>query len=563
MNRLSTFTGLPLILAWSLSGPGCLPDDPAVKGRLLYPGIGIEHPEIVHVGGQVWVMFEIRQTRGALPAKGGSLATHLVNWEDPAQQRMVLASRAERPEWPRYADERGAWFYMTDERTPAQGLQLPVGTLLRVRLDTGVLESVEDVINYSAPQNERFYYRKHRSDSKQAELHLRDLDGRDRNLGLLSGQVQMMPGGNRMYFIGGEDQTMIRVDGFEGEPEKLSSHVSQFILGPGEKFALVRISDDKGPRTAILDLATKNLKVLPPGNLSWVELRGETFLFSIPADGGNPAELHYYDVNSGSEVVHVLPPGVVNVSSIALRPPHFRDGIVLDGRGGPITVYRPEAEPKFETTELRPVAPTFTREGRFLLYLEPEPLPPPPAISKFRTGKLFAQSAEDWGQAPRRLSPKGASVPIDQLGFRLRLDPEFPLVFWARVGLGGSDLYIASYETGATIKVAEGIGAVQIGDRHVLGVVRLSQDLTGDLVVRDFVDGQEQLIESGVADMTLVGDMVAFVVRERRVESRRNGLWATTLLPEEPGTEAPAPRVVNGVRTAFPWSAELTSVRPE
>ena len=86
------------------------------------------------------------------------------------------------------------------------------------------------------------------------------------------------------------------------------------------------------------------------------------------------------------------------------------------------------------------------------------------------------------------------------------------------------------------MKVAEGIGAVSVGERHVLGVVRLSQDLTGDLVFRDFVDGREQMVETGVSDMHItydpdLGDIVAFVVRERRPSSRRNGLWATKLEP--------------------------------
>ena len=123
-------------------------------------------------------MFEVRQTR-PMPLRGGpggSLAVHLVNWEDPAQHRLLLPSRAERPEWPRSSDGDGAMFYMINERRPEQGLRLPVGTLLRVKLDDGVIETIADVISYSANAagGKLFYYRKYRPDAAQAELHLRE-----------------------------------------------------------------------------------------------------------------------------------------------------------------------------------------------------------------------------------------------------------------------------------------------------------------------------------------------------------------------------------------------------
>ena len=153
----------------------CLPEDPAVKGRLLYAGTGIEHPEFMGIGGEPWVMFELRQRRPVPHGLGGTLEIHLVNWQDASQHRVLLPSRAERPEWPRVVDGEGALFYMTNERKPEQGLRLPVGTLMRVKLDSGVIETIDDVFNYSVhAQNPKlFYYRKHRPDAAQAELHLR------------------------------------------------------------------------------------------------------------------------------------------------------------------------------------------------------------------------------------------------------------------------------------------------------------------------------------------------------------------------------------------------------
>ena len=63
--------------------------------------------------------------------------------------------------------------------------------------------------------------------------------------------------------------------------------------------------------------------------------------------------------------------------------------------------------------------------------------------------------------------------------------------------------------------MAEGIGAVSVGERHVLGVVRLSQDLTGDLVFRDFVDGREQMVETGVSDMHITFDATTWATSSR------------------------------------------------
>jgi hypothetical protein len=554
----------------------CLPEDPAVKGRLLYAGTGIEHPEFVVIGGEPWVMFELRQRRPVLGGLGGTLEVHLVNWQDASQHRVLVPSRAERPEWPRSVDGEGALFYMTNERKPEQGLRLPVGTLMRVKLDGGVIETIDDVLNYSVhPGNNRvFYYRKHRPDAAQAELHLRSVDGRDRNLGLLTGQVQFH-GPERMYFIGGEDQVMTRVDGFEGELKHLRSKVVRFLLHPSERYAIINVSDAGKARTVIFDLNSGAERPLPVENpTNWLELRGDTFVFSHTKEG-QLTELHFYDTAKEVDRKYVLPEGVHSVGSVVGRPPEYRDALIFQGPlGAPIVVFRPEnPEIPFEVTNLRPSAPAFTPDGKYLLFLEPEPPPPPPAVTKYATGKLFAQSTADWTLPPRQLSPKGASVPIDPIGYRQRPgETAFPLLFWARYGLGGSDLYLSSYETGEFVKVAEGIGAVSVGERHVLGVVRLSQDLTGDLVFRDFVDGREQMVETGVSDMHItfdsnLGDIVAFVVRERRPSSRRNGLWATKLepLPEpDPEMGAPAPRLVQGVRSVFgAGEGGPTLVRPE
>jgi hypothetical protein len=142
---------------------------------------------------------------------------------------------------------------------------------------------------------------------------------------------------------------------------------------------------------------------------------------------------------------------------------------------------------------------------------------------------LYAQDAEDWSKPPRQLSPPGASVPVSPKGYIIRDGRPFPLVFWARFGLGASDLYLGDHETGEHLKVAQGIGEVSVSQTHVLGVMHMSQDLTGDLVFRDFACNRQVVVEHGVSEVEFFEDSVAFIVRERMDTSHRNGLWATTL----------------------------------
>jgi hypothetical protein len=234
------------------------------------------------------------------------------------------------------------------------------------------------------------------------------------------------------------------------------------------------------------------------------------------------------------------------VSALMARPPEGKEFLIFD-RTRRLAIYRPAGDPVVTLTDLRPSGPSFTPDGRYFLYLIPDPPPPPPAVTTLVTGQLFAQDADNWDLPPRRLSPEGASVPIEpQKGYLVRSGRPYPLVFWARFGLGASDLYLGDHETGVSVRVAQGIGEVSVSQTHVLGVVNMSQDLTGQLTVRDFTANKERVVENGVADYELDGDLfdgdlVAFTVRERMASSRRNGLWSTTLPTLD---EPPAARVV-------------------
>jgi hypothetical protein len=538
-----------VFLLASLSPLGaCLPDDPPVQGRLLHADVGIGRVEFRDIDGQPWVQFEVRQSRPENGA-GGRYAVHLVSWKDPTQHRLVLASRADRKEWPRMEDVTGALFYMTEERTD-DTTRSPVGDLVRLSLTAGVLQTITDVSSY-VPQldgNERvvrFYYRKRAPGGTDLELHLRELSGNDRNLGPVTQQAQFV-GYDRFYYITGEDSTLTRLTNIAAEPEKLRAGVSSFLLHPNERYAVLTVSEGGKQRALIRELSTGEERPLPveqPGRI--LGLQGNVLCFAQPARGGQPAVLHYFDMVTGDHRTHSLPEEIPNVVSLVGRGP---DSMLFDSTGR-LTIFRPGTEPPFEVTPLRPAAPSFSTDDRFLIFLEPEPPPPPPAVTNTPTGSLRVQDAADWQGPSRLLSPRGASVPIQPVGFRLRHDDAmYPLFFWARYGLGTSDLYFANHETGAVVKVASAIGAVGIGGRHVLGVLRLTQDLSGDLVYRDLQGGQERVIEHGVTDMQVagfagVGDLVAFVVRERMTSSKRNGLWATMLEPLPPPPEAQARQV--------------------
>jgi hypothetical protein len=288
----------------------------------------------------------------------------------------------------------------------------------------------------------------------------------------------------------------------------------------------------------ILDLDTLKERPMPVDNpCCWLGLRGNTAVFGESATASTPAKLHSYDIVTEKHDIIVMPTGLADVRSIVQRSP-FSDSIIIDSNGRLALMKpaeRPGEPPTLTLLGLVPSVPRFTSDGKHLIYIEEEPQPPPPAVSSTKSGRLMAQDAEDWQAPPRVLSPVGSSVLIEPSpGFLLPGDRPRQVIFWARFGLGASDLYLTDLDSRQTLKLAVGIGAVAIGGRNVLGVVRINQDLTGDLVHRDFLTGEEEVIEHSVAaastrDDPVFGPIVAFVVRERMQSSLRNGLWAAPL----------------------------------
>ncbi len=539
--NMRLFVTISLLVA----GAGCLPEDPAVQGRLLYPGINVENPTFADyevLGGEPWVFFNVRQRRPA-DGLGGMVDLHRVHWDD-GRLEVVVAGVSERSEWSSHeTDAEGATYYMLEERL-VEKAGLAVGTLARVTLEGGIRETIPDVLSYGLHSSrQRFHYKKHVPSLRWPELHLRTLAGEDRNLGPVSGQIQFV-GTNKLYFISGDDQTMVRMVGLDSEPQVLRAGVTRFELHYLEKLAIVTLKEEMAVRTVVLDLDTFKERPLPVENpCCWLGLRGNVAMFAESASGGTPAKLHSFDIVSGAHDVVLMPEGLADVRSIIPRSP-FPDSLVVDGAGR-LALMRPGQPPTVELLNLRPSVPKFTSDGKHLIYIEREPDPPPPAVNSTPSGQLMVQDAEQWDLPPRVLTPPGSSCLIaPSPGYLLPVDRPRQVIFWARFGLGASDLYLTDLDSRQTLKLAVGIGAVAIGGRNVLGVVRINQDLTGDLVHRDFLTGDEEIIEHSVAAATtrddpVFGPMVAFVVRERMVSSHRNGLWAAPLKllppPEERG----------------------------
>jgi hypothetical protein len=392
----------------------------------------------------------------------------------------------------------------------------------------------------------RFLYRKHVADMRWPELHLREISGEDRNLGPLSGRPQFV-GDNKLYFVTGDEYTLVRMVGWDSEPQALRSKVANFELQYQEKYAIVTLSEKGQVRMVVLNLDTLEERSLPVDNpCCWHGLRGNVAVFAEAATATTPALLHSYSIVDEQDDVVEIPRPLTDVRSIISRP-GTSETLLTDSENRHLAMMRPGPPRTVEVLPLsQPDAFAFTSDGKRFIYIDADPAPPPPAMLLSQSGRLMVQDADDWYQPPRLLTPPGTSCLVEPRGYLLPPERPSQVIFWARYGLGASDLYLTDLDTEQTLKLAVGIGAVAIGGRNVLGVVRINQDLTGDLVHRDFITGEEQIVEHSVAAATTrddptYGPIVAFVVRERMASSRRNGLWGAELKLLPPPEERAGP----------------------
>lgn len=515
----------------------CLPDDPPVRGTLLYPGVGISNPRFRVMDDEPWVLFDVRtsQAQNDMAAK---VDLHLARVSDGFHQ-LVLADRAARDEWPILTDADRAGFFMIDER-PAPELGLSVGTLLRLRLPEGVLESIDDVLSYGMhPDRSWFYYRRYVPGEAMPEMRLRDLSGHDSTLGPAAGPITFF-GKDTFYYLSGPDRVLTRVQGIHGTPQPLRPSVSRYWLHDEQRFAVLAVSDEGKVRTRVLDLTTGEERALAVENpCCWLGLDRNTFVYAVEARDGRPAMWHELDLATGASQVLVLPEGMVDVQGIVYRP--GRPEAILIDRNRQTALFRTDREGgtlSSATVELLPFpgnAPVFTEDGRYLLYLEVEPPPPPPAIRRSTVGRLMALDASDLLAPGRLVSPAGTTCLLEPRGFVPNIGGPTKVLFWAHFGLGATDLYLADLDTGETQRLAVGVGPMAVlPANRLLGITRVGQDHTGDLVQKDLLSGQELILEHGVVTVItrtdpLLGDIAAFIVKERNNDSPRNGLWSAPL----------------------------------
>ena len=273
----------------------------------------------------------------------------------------------------------------------------------------------------------------------------------------------------------------------------------------------------------------------------WQRMQGDTFIYAEAASADRPAALHHHDLQTGADRAVLLPEGLADVQGIIDRPDSPEMLLVdRDGRAAVLRAPEPEAKPdETPAPQLLPLrlgAPLYTSDGRYLLYLEQQPLPPPPAVRRNPVGHLMALDASDYRQPPWVLTPRGTSCLVDPRGYQPNFGSPGKVLFWAYYGLGASDLYLSDLDSRQTRKLAVGVGPMTLLQTRLLGVTRIGQDHTGDLVLKDPVTGAEQVLEHGVVTVTsradpMLGDIAAFVIRERNLTSPRNGLWATMLPP--------------------------------
>jgi hypothetical protein len=501
-----------------MAAAGCLQEGRPVDGRQLFAARDVEKPAFIGIDRVPYVMFHVRKTP-AMPPRSATYELWLANYET-GETRRLLENVADRDVWRIQVDMSGVRYVMVDERSVAagssMGVQTPVGTLVRLDLVRGELERIPDVSSYTVISGtNQFFYRTVTAGSRLPELFYRTAEAVTRPMGPSAGAAHVVAPG-RMYFVTGEDRVLNRITAADAPVETIRTKVSRFMLNDDESWVVLQTADMGKSVTLAQQIGTGVERKLPGTNpCCWMGFSGNEFVYSESAAAGMPGKLHGFDVGTGADRVVSLPRGLADVSSVMARP-HSTQSLYGDSQGR--LALAPSGDPAAgRLLDLRPMSPSFTEDGRHFLYIEPDPIVQ-------GEGKLMAIDG-DFTQPPRVLSPEGALVP--QGGFFFIADGERRiLVFWAHRGRNASDLYFGNHESGEHRVVADGISEVTVTPRRVFGILRVSeQDLTGELVNKDLNLDHETVLAHSVADATVWGARVAFIIRER-VPSKHDGLWA-------------------------------------
>jgi hypothetical protein len=512
---------------------GCLKEGRPVVGRFLVPGRAVERPEFVKGG--AWVTYEVRRKK-AEPPFSGAYDWAMVNY-DTGERRPLVENAADR--WGRFDSQTGLFFIMTDETEVPSGT---AGTLVLLDLDQGVLDRIPGVGSYSAIRRSReFLYRTVTDDGAGASLHYRSGQGVDRALGFATGQSDFR--GDRLYYVActeavakdcmmsPQGKTLSRFTRPDGPVETLRTKVNRFVINDEETWAVLGTpGDGTKPQIVALPIAGGTEKLVPASqNAYWMGLSGDIFVFAEPAAGTQPATVHTYNLATEAHVVTAGPAGLVDIREVRARP-NSTDLLFSDSRGQLAVVH--EGAVNGNLIAGSPAQLSVTEDGKYALWIELLVSTPP-------LGRLMVQDL-DFSEPPRVLSPKGSMVPVPGYFFIDDIARKI-LVFWARYGQNGVDLYYADHRTGDLRMVAESISQVVVTAYQVVGIVGVSpQDLTGDLVNKDLALNQDIVLAHEVADDAIYGDRVVFVIRER-VTSERGGLWAIGIDGTPPNASVAGP----------------------
>jgi hypothetical protein len=499
-----------------LAAAGCLQEGRPVAGRQLFQSRQVERPGFLSIDKVPYVLFQER-TSPAMSPRSATYDQWLVNY-DTGEPRKLAANVADRDTWRTQTDKAGVRFVMVDERQVDGGSQVgvpsPVGTLARVDLKRGELERIPDVSSFSVSQSGQFFYRTITAGSRLPELHLRTMKGDDRALGPSAGVAQLVAP-DRMYFVSGEERVLSRIAAGDAPIEVIRPKVTRFLLSDDEKWAVLQVAE-KSSQTVVRELATGTERPLPGKTpCCWMSFDGDEFGYSESATGTAPGKLHTYNVVTGDDHQVILPAGLADVSSVLGRPASGQS-LFLDSQGKMALVSNTDPA-SGRVLDIRPVSPSFSEDGKFLIYVDPDP-------SEVGEGRLMLQDAE-FQAPPRALSPPGSLVPAGGYFF-ISDEGRRILVFWAHFGRNASDLYFGNVETGDATVVANGISEVTVTARRVFGIMRVSeQDLVGELVNKDLIMNKEIVLAHAVSDSAVWGTRVAFVIRDR-IATSRDGLWA-------------------------------------
>lgn len=518
-------------LALLFTAAGCLPGSEPINGRQLFSGRDVEGMRFATIAGRSFVSFEVRKQRRT-PEQPGIVEWRMAAWDDGAPLVVVpdrsdawgVSSQDLDPANPegdyenRLETSDRLYYVMRDERPadPATGVNR-TGTLTLLTVTGGIREQIPSVASFAVSWKPGvFYYRRPATDRPTPDLILRDDQGRQRVLQDVTGPASFYGAGDGLEFVGGADRTLYRMRSIDAPIEPLRAGVGRHLNVDANRY-LMTVPDKGKPVTTLFTVPSRRERELPGESICcWLGVRQGRFWYAEAATADRPGRLHFYHLDTAEDLVLTLPRGLADVTGLIDRPGSATQ-LLLDS-AGKMAVLDLAADPPIRPLQLTPIAPRFTPDGQYLLYLDPERLVPEPE------GRLMVT---DLINPPRQLSPLGALVQADSY-FLMNDDNAARVVFWARYGRTVSDLYFTTPEGGEPKLIAEQIRDVSVGFQSLLGIVNASlQDLTGDLIRKDLMTGDVRLYSHAVESFDSDRERLAFYIWNR-VPAAQDGIWAAT-----------------------------------